>query len=118
VRHAERRPVWQAGVARLPYIGEGGAPPGQYRMDMVHLPQGSAVQGYARPVEEAYFVLEGCLTVGWEENGHSQEERLGPKDVILNPPGRIRYFRNDGLADAEFMLLVGTSQPEEVRFAP
>jgi hypothetical protein len=34
VRYAERRPVWEAGFARLVYIGEGGAPPGQYRMDM------------------------------------------------------------------------------------
>jgi hypothetical protein len=28
----------------------------------------------------------------------------------------VHYFRNDGAADAEFMLLVGTAQPEEVRF--
>src|SRR5205814_622839 len=37
VRHAERRPVWQAGLARLDYIGAGGAPPDRYRMEMVHL---------------------------------------------------------------------------------
>jgi mannose-6-phosphate isomerase-like protein (cupin superfamily) len=117
VRRAERRPVWEAGFARLPYIGEGGAPPGQYRMDMVHLPKGASVRGYARPVEDAYFVVEGCLTVGWEEAGHKAEERLGPKDVILNPPGRVHYFRNDGVAETEVMLLVGTSQAEEVRFS-
>jgi mannose-6-phosphate isomerase-like protein (cupin superfamily) len=116
VRHAERRPVWQAGFARLPYIGDGGAPPGQYRMDMIHLPKGVAVCGYARPVEEAYLVLEGCLTVGWEGSKGTVEERLGPKDVILNPAGQLRYFRNDGVADTEFMLLVGTPDPENVRF--
>jgi len=44
VRYAERRPVWDAGFARLVYIGEGGAPPGQYRMDMICLPKGV---GYA-----------------------------------------------------------------------
>jgi hypothetical protein len=60
--------------------------------------------------------LEGCITVGWEEAGHTVEQRLGPKDVILNPPGRVRYFRNDGVADAEFMLLAGTAPAEDVRF--
>jgi mannose-6-phosphate isomerase-like protein (cupin superfamily) len=116
MRHAERRPVWDAGFARLGYIGDDGAPPGQYRMDMVHLPQGAAVCGYARPVEDVYFVLEGCLTVGWEEAGHTREERLGPRDAIFNPAGQVHCFRNEGLADAVFMLLVGTPQPEEVRF--
>ncbi|HEX9534459.1 MAG TPA: cupin domain-containing protein, partial [Stellaceae bacterium] len=40
VRYVERRPVWDAEFARLVYVGEGGAPPGQYRMDLVHLPKG------------------------------------------------------------------------------
>ena len=62
------------------------------------------------------FVLEGCITVGWEEAGHTVEERLGPKDVILTPAGRVHYFRNDGVADAEFMLLVGSARAEDVRF--
>src|ERR1700730_1219026 len=48
VRHAERRPVWDAGFARLVYIGEGGAPPGQYRMDRICLPKGVGIRGYAR----------------------------------------------------------------------
>jgi len=83
---------------------------------MIHLPKGVAVRGYERRVEDAYFVLEGCVIVGWEEAGHTVEERLGPKDAIFNPAGRAHYFRNDGVADTEFVLLVGTSQAEEVRF--
>jgi mannose-6-phosphate isomerase-like protein (cupin superfamily) len=116
VRHAEGRPIWEAGIARLVYIGEGGAPPGRYRMDMIHLPKGAAVRGYARPVEDAYFVLEGCIAAGWEEGGDAVEERLGPKDLIFNPAGRVHSFRNDGVVDAAFMMLVGTAQAEEVRF--
>ena len=116
VRHAEQRPVWQAGFARTAYIGEGGAPPGRYRMDMVHLPKGAAIRGYARPVEDAFLVLEGCITVDWEEAGHTVEERLGPKDLIFNPAGRGHYFRNDGVAGAEFMLLAGSARAEDVRF--
>jgi mannose-6-phosphate isomerase-like protein (cupin superfamily) len=116
VRYAARRPIWEAGFARLAYIGDGAAPPGKYRMDLIHLPKGVAVSGYSRSVEDAYFVLEGCIAVGWEEGGRTVEKRLGPKDLIFNPAGRVRYFRNDGLSDAEFMLLVGTPNPEDVRF--
>jgi mannose-6-phosphate isomerase-like protein (cupin superfamily) len=116
VRHTEQRPLWEAGFARFIYIGEGGAPPGGYRMDMVRLPKGAAIGGYARPVEDAYLVLEGCITVGWEEREGAVEERLGPKDAIFNPAGRVHYFRNDGVADAEFMMLVGTPQAEDVSF--
>jgi len=36
--------------------------------------------------------------------------------VIFNPAGRVHYFRNDGVADAEFMLLVGSPQAEDIRF--
>ena len=116
VRYADRRPVWDAGFARSVYIGEGGAPPGLYRLDMIQLPRGVAVRGYARPVEDAYFVMEGCVTVGWAEAGHITEVGLGPKDAIFNPAGRVHYFRNDGAADATFMMLVGTAEAEDVRF--
>lgn len=118
VRHAERRPVWQAGLARLDYVGGTGAPPGAYRMEMIHLPRGVAVRGYDRAVEEAYFVLDGAPTVGWAEDGDTVEQRLGRLDVILHPPGRTRYFRNDGMADATFMLLSGAAAGQEVRFEP
>jgi hypothetical protein len=118
VRHAERRATWQAGLARLDYIGEEGAPPGGYRMEMIHLPRGIAVRGYARTVEDAYLVLDGALTIGWEEEGETTEQRLGPMDAILNPPGRTRYFRNDGVADTVFMLLAAAAPGEAVRFEP
>jgi len=36
--------------------------------------------------------------------------------VIFNPAGRLHYFRNDGLTDAEFMVLVGTPKAEDVKF--
>ena len=118
VRYASRRPVWEAGFARSVYIGEGGAPPGKYRMDKIHLPKGVAMRGYARQVEDVYFVLDGCITVGWEDNGHPVEEILGPRDAIFNPAGRVHYFRNGGTEDATFMMLVGTAEAEDIRFHP
>jgi mannose-6-phosphate isomerase-like protein (cupin superfamily) len=119
VRRAERRPAWHAGLARLDYVGAGGAPPGGYRMEMIHLPKGAAVQGCQRGVEDAYFVLDGAVTVGWEDTGGAAaEERLGRLDLIRNPPGRIRSFRNDGVSDATFMLLSADAPGQEARFAP
>jgi len=115
VRYAERKPAWEEGIARSVYIGEGGAPPARYRMEMIHLPRGVAVGGYSRSVEDVFFVLEGCITVGWEKTGHAVEQSLGPRDAIFNPPGRVHYFRNAGAADAEFMMLVGAAG-EDIRF--
>ncbi len=118
VRYSQQRPQWHpAGFARLPYIGEGGAPAGTFREELIRLPAGRGVNAYQREVEDAYLVLEGCLTVGWEENGQRCEQRLGPRDVMLNPAGRRHWFRNDGFADAEFMMMVGTAQPEDVTFS-
>jgi quercetin dioxygenase-like cupin family protein len=117
VRFSQQRQQWhEAGFAKLVYIGEGGAPPGSYRKDLVMLPRGKGVRAYERDVEDAYLVLEGCVTVGWEENGQTIEQRLGPRDLILNPAGQPHYFRNEGVSDAQFMMIVGTPQPEDIRF--
>lgn len=117
VRGAEQPPRWEAGFARRVYVGEGGAPPGAYRMDMIHLPPGAGVKACRRAVEDAYFVLKGVLTAGWEEGNESAEKRLGPRDLIVNPPGQTRYFRNEGVAEAVFLLLAGTAEPDDVHFA-
>ncbi len=119
VQYSQVRPQFNsAGFARLVYIGEGGAPATHFRKDLIDAPRGVGVQAYERDVEEAYLVLEGCLTVGWEEGGRVVESRLGPRDMILNPPGRLHYFRNDGVGNAQFMMIVGTAQPENVTFKP
>ncbi len=116
-RYRDQTPIWNdAGFATMTYIGDKGAPPQNYRMDMVQLPRGVAVSPYARDVEDAYFVLEGTLTVGWEENGRTVEKRLGERDLIFNPAGRAHYFRNDGATDVQFTMVVGTPEPETVAF--
>jgi mannose-6-phosphate isomerase-like protein (cupin superfamily) len=117
VRFSQQKPQWQvAGFGRLPYIGEGGATPGTFSKDLIVLPVGKGVRAYERNVEEAYLVLEGCLTVTWEENGRSCEQRLGPRDLILNPPGTRRAFRNDGFETTQCMMVVGSPKPDVVDF--
>ncbi|MBV9121462.1 MAG: cupin domain-containing protein [Chloroflexi bacterium] len=107
-----------AGFVRLPYIGQGGAPAGNYRDDLIHLPPGKGVQPYSRGCEDAYFVLDGWLTAGWEEDGRTVEQRLGPRDLLVTPAGQQRFFRNDGLTPVLFEMVVGTPHPEDVRFEP
>src|SRR6266851_2989093 len=84
--------------------------------DMIHLPKGVAVRPYVRDVEDVYFVLDGAVTVGWQQDGETVERRLGARDLIFNPAGRPHYFRNDGVADAEFTMVVGSPKPETITF--
>lgn len=117
VRYRDRKPVWEkAGFARMAYVGEGGAPATSYSMDLVHLPRGVAIKPYTRDVEDVYFVLEGAITVGWEQDGEIVERRLGERDLMFNPAGRAHYFRNDGAADAEFSMVIGAPKPQPVAF--
>lgn len=117
VRYSQQRPERHpAGFARLVYIGDGGAPPRNYREDLIHLPEGRGVRAYERSVEDVYFVLSGVLTVGWEDGGVAVEQRLGPKDLVFNPAGRVHSFRNDGVEPVQFMMVVGTPDREDVRF--
>jgi mannose-6-phosphate isomerase-like protein (cupin superfamily) len=118
VRYRDRKPVWEkAGFARMAYVGEGGAPATSYSMDLVHLPRGVAIKPYTREVEDVYFVLEGAITVGWEQDGEIVERRLGERDLMFNPAGRAHYFRNDGASDAEFSMVVGAPRPQPVAFS-
>jgi len=117
VRYRDRKPVWEkAGFARMAYVGEGGAPATSYSMDMIHLPRGVAIRPYVREVEDVYFVLGGTLTVGWEQDGEVVERRLGERDLMFNPAGRAHYFRNDGAADAQFTMVMGSPRPQPVAF--
>jgi mannose-6-phosphate isomerase-like protein (cupin superfamily) len=117
VRYSALHPHWDpAGTARIVYIGEGGIKPRNTRKELVMVPKGCSVRAYSRPVEETFFVLEGRLTVGWNEGTTTVEEQLGPKDLVLTPAGRDHYFRNDGISDAQFFMVVGSAASEEVTF--
>ncbi len=103
-----------AGFTLLRYIGEGAAPPEYYRLDVAHIAPGKGVKPYARDVEEAYFVQTGVLTVFWQENGEEVTQKLGPRDLLLTPAGRVHGFRNEGPEPVCFSWAVGEGAAEHV----
>lgn len=117
IRHAEQAPIREpAGFERRVYVGPGGVASDTCRKEMLGIPAGVGVKPYARDVEDAFLVLEGALTVGWEENGRSVEMELGPRDLVLNPAGRRHWFRNAGYGPCTVWSVIGTEQPEDVVF--
>ena len=77
---------------------------------------GVGVKPFVRDVEDAFLVLEGALTVGWEENGEVTEVELGPRDLVKTPAGRKHWFRNNGAGAATVWYVIGSEGAETVRY--
>ena len=118
IRHSEQPTLRDAaGFQRKVYVGPGGIESDTCRKEMLGVPAGVGVRPFVRDVEDAFFVLEGSLTVGWEdERGGTAEVELGPRDLVLNPAGRPHWFRNAGVGPAVVWTVIGTAGPETVRF--
>jgi mannose-6-phosphate isomerase-like protein (cupin superfamily) len=117
IRHAEAPTLWEkAGFTRKIYVGPGGVESDTCRKEMLGVPAGVGVQPYARNVEDAFLVLEGSLTVGWEEDGRKVEAELGPRDLVLNPAGRRHWFRNNSAGPCTVWTVIGDAEPETVQF--
>jgi mannose-6-phosphate isomerase-like protein (cupin superfamily) len=117
IRHAEQ-PLQRdaAGFLRQVYVGPGGVASTTCRKELLTVPAGLGVQPYARTVEDAFMVLEGSLTVGWEQDGEAVQATLGPRDLLLTPAGMPHWFRNAGLAPATVWHVVGEPGGETVAF--
>lgn len=117
IRHSEQPTLWDpAGFTRKVYVGPGGIASDTCRKEMLGVPVGVGVKPYVRAVEDAFLVLEGSLTVGWEEDGRCVEMELGPRDLVLNPASRAHWFRNNSAGPCTVWSVIGTAEPETVRF--
>ncbi|WP_199259886.1 cupin domain-containing protein [Paracoccus binzhouensis] len=117
VRHAELKTHWEeAGFTRKIYCGPGGVETDTCRKEMLGIPSRVGVKPFVRDVEDAFLVLEGTLTVGWEENGEQVEVELGPRDLVKTPAGRRHWFRNNGAGHATVWYIVGSAAPETIAF--
>ena len=68
--------------AQMRYVGAGGSPKvddpgtlraGRFTLSLVHQPAGKYGAAHAHEIEEAFLVIEGVLTVGWEWDGEVVE---------------------------------------------
>lgn len=117
VRHCELETIWEpAGFTRKVYVGPGGIENDTCRKEMWGVPSRVGVQPFTRPVEDALMVLDGSLTVGWEENGETVEVELGPRDLVKTPAGRAHWFRNNSAGAATVWTVIGTSGDDGVRY--
>lgn len=117
VRHAELKTHWEdAGFNRKIYCGPGGVETDTCRKEMLGIPSRVGVKPFVRDVEDAFFVLEGDLVVGWEVNGETVETELGPRDLVKTPAGCKHWFRNDGAGAATVWYVVGSAETETVKF--
>ncbi len=117
VRHHEQPTIWEdAGFTRKVYVGEGGIENDTCRKEMWGVPSRVGVKPFARPVEDALMVLDGSLTVGWEENGEVVEVELGPRDLVKTPAGRRHWFRNTSAAPATVWTVIGQAGDDGVQY--
>ncbi|WP_071675587.1 cupin domain-containing protein [Nioella nitratireducens] len=117
VRHANLPTIWEdAGFTRKVYVGPGAIESDTCRKEMLGVPSRVGVQPFVRDVEDAFLVLEGSLTLGWEENGDVTEVELGPRDLVKTPAGRPHWFRNNGAGAATVWYVIGSQGMETVSY--
>ena len=112
VRYNDAPRVTEAGFTRAIYVGRGSIHSEHNRKELVTLPPGAGIAAYTRDVEDAYFVMDGTLTVGRVKDGVTVEERIGAHDLALNAAGTARYFRNEGAEAVSFMMVIGGTEPD------
>ncbi|MEO0382608.1 MAG: cupin domain-containing protein [Pseudomonadota bacterium] len=117
VRHSEVPMIWEeAGFTRKVYVGPGGKITDSCRKEMLGIPSRVGIKPITRAVEDAYLVLEGSLTVGWERDGQSVEVELGPRDLVKTPAGQPHWFANNSAAHATVWSVIGTTDDDGVAY--
>lgn len=107
--------------AQIRYLGGGGTgmhddpnilPAEHFTLSTMMLPPGcEGPQHTHHDVEEVFFVIQGEVTIIWEDNGVEAEQVIGPRDMIFCPPGVSRGLRNDTDGDALMLVMLGAGKP-------
>src|SRR5437660_6706524 len=104
------------------FIGAGGSgkhddpttiPARGFTLSIMYVPPGQGNAAHTHEVEEVFFVLQGYLTVFFEdESGKRIDERLGPWECVSAPAGVIHGYSNDSLEPVYFQVMIGRGRPE------
>ncbi len=130
-RFVDRKPDWDAfadarvdGYRRAQHrlIGAGGSgkhggtdfiPAGNFTLSIMFVPPGQGNAAHTHEVEEVFFVLQGYLTVFFEdEDGRRIDVRLGPWECVSAPAGVIHGYQNESLEPVYFQVMLGRGRPE------
>ena len=134
VRYSDLEPDWDAfadsqlegrrrGQFRL--IGAGGSgkpdpnalPAGGFTLSIMILPPGQGGSAHTHEVEEAFFVLEGELTVFFQNDaGNQAATKLGKYDAVSCPAGIPHGFMNEGSENVLMQTMIGTGKPGPIGF--
>jgi mannose-6-phosphate isomerase-like protein (cupin superfamily) len=134
-RFGEIQPDWDAfadsqveGRRRAQHrmIGAGGSgkhdpnaiPAGGFTLSIMRVPPGQGGSAHTHEVEEAFFVLDGELTVFFEDAGGKRvSTKLKKWEVVSCPAGVLHGFENQGTEDVLMQTFIGSGRPGPVGFA-
>lgn len=104
------------------FIGGGGSgkhddpnsiPAGSFTLSIMYVRPGQGNAAHTHEVEECFFVLQGYLTVFFEdEAGRRLDVKLGPWECVSCPAGVIHGYQNESLEPVYFQVLIGRGKPE------
>lgn len=135
-RFRDKTPDWDAFAdarvdgyrrAQHRFIGAGGSgkvtdpsviPARAFTLSVMYVPPGQGNAAHTHEIEEVFFVLQGYLTVFFEdEDGNRVTRRLGPWEVAACPPGVIHGYQNESLEPVYFQVMLGRGNPELMGYA-
>lgn len=109
------------------FIGAGGSgkhsdggfiPAGNFTLSVMILPPGQGGSAHSHEVEEAFFVLEGEMTVFLQDDkGREVRTKLGKWECISCPAGVLHGFVNEGAAPCYVQTMIGKGRPGPVGYA-
>ncbi len=113
--------------AQYRFIGAGGSgkhkdgtfiPPGNFTLSIVMLPPGQGGSAHSHEIEEAFFVLDGELTVFVQDEAGKQARTVLKKwECISCPAGVMHGFVNESRAPVYVQIMLGKGRPGPVGYA-
>jgi mannose-6-phosphate isomerase-like protein (cupin superfamily) len=89
-----------------------------FTLSIMYVPSGEGNAAHTHEVEEVFFVLQGHLTVFFEdEAGRRVETTLGQWDCCSCPPGVIHGYQNNSVAPVYVIVNAGKAKPEFMGYA-
>jgi mannose-6-phosphate isomerase-like protein (cupin superfamily) len=109
------------------FVGAGGSgkhddpnvvPAEAFTLSVMKVPPGQGGSAHTHEVEEVFFVLEGRLTVFFEDRaGRQVAAELGKWEMVSCPPGILHGFENRSEADVYMQTMIGSPRPGPVGYA-